>query len=203
MTLQKTRKTDKICFVEKDDRTERDIMVIEYKAAHKLTPQLLSQGLQLMNLAEVINRATISTDQQKRDEEFAQQAMASVITQTFDYMVDKGVCYGYITGGQAYVFHYFHQDDPNTLYYHSAVLSTPPSAEAFPYPEAVNRCSEAWAVGCELVQQGLAARGCELVQWGLAARGRTRSVGHFCSVSACCTLEYQDILQLYVSMYDI
>ncbi|KAI9778922.1 MAG: hypothetical protein M1816_003804 [Peltula sp. TS41687] len=48
---------------------------------------------------------------------FAEEAVATVITQTFDYLIDQGVSYGYATGGKGFIFLFFHPNDPQTLFY--------------------------------------------------------------------------------------
>ena len=42
--------------------------------------------------------------------------MAAVITQLFSYMIDKGIRYGYICTGEAFVFIYI-PDDPTVVFY--------------------------------------------------------------------------------------
>ena len=47
--------------------------------------------------------------------------MAAVVTQTFSYMIESGLQYGYIHTGEAFVFLHVKHDDPTTVYYHLSV----------------------------------------------------------------------------------
>lgn len=47
---------------------------------------------------------------------------AAVVTQLFSYMIGKGIQYGYVCTGEAFVFLYV-PDDPATVYFSVCVLS--------------------------------------------------------------------------------
>ncbi|KAI9783450.1 MAG: hypothetical protein M1816_001374 [Peltula sp. TS41687] len=114
------RALDEICTLEVDGKT-RNLFAVEYKAADILTPYLLSQGLRDLELVSIINRIKASTDTEGKTRELAEEEVAKIVTQVYDYMIDKGVTYGYATGGQAFLFLFFDPADVHTLYYECVV----------------------------------------------------------------------------------
>lgn len=40
----------------------------------------------------------------KRAKEKAEEAIAIVVTQTYDYLIDQGLSYGYINGEKTFIF---------------------------------------------------------------------------------------------------
>ncbi|KAK9366884.1 hypothetical protein V1509DRAFT_209364 [Lipomyces kononenkoae] len=99
--------------------------VYEYKAAHKLMVEDLKPALARENLfMEVIQRAhgnKTKTDAVMKERDETDKRIAMTLTQVFDYMVNRGVAYGYITAGRALVFLHIKQRDLRTLYYHLSV----------------------------------------------------------------------------------
>lgn len=85
----------------------------EYKPPHKLTLNEIVTGLvsEIQPDRDVINREgegfTFS----------ARRLTTAVVTQLFSYMVGKGIRYGYITQGEAYIFLHIPDDDPTCVYY--------------------------------------------------------------------------------------
>lgn len=51
-----------------------------------------------------------STDSGSRRKEIAE-----VVTQTYDYMIAQGLCYGYANGGKTFLFQFIDPNDPETL----------------------------------------------------------------------------------------
>ncbi|ODH13602.1 hypothetical protein ACO22_07088, partial [Paracoccidioides brasiliensis] len=81
-------------------------ITIEYKAPHKLMQADMATGL-----AKEIHPAQDVIGQDSDDVEFCcRQLVATVTTQLFSYMVQKGVCYGYICTGEAFIFVYIPDD---------------------------------------------------------------------------------------------
>ena len=113
------RRFDKVCSVT-EATGERPVLVVEYKAAHKLSPALFHDlhPAQSFELDEIIHRHKIAVQEDKRRREIVEEIMAVIITQTFDYMVDQGVSYGYVTGGHAFVFLQYDPSHAETVYYH-------------------------------------------------------------------------------------
>ncbi|KAF4121495.1 hypothetical protein GMORB2_1902 [Geosmithia morbida] len=111
-------RTDQICVFR--NSTQRDIAyVIEYKAPHKLHTSHLEQGLRRMDIFdEVVNRITIPTADKFKH--YAEILSAAAITQTYHYMLEAGLEYGYLTNGDAIVFLKINWADPAILYYHLA-----------------------------------------------------------------------------------
>ncbi|KAJ8065265.1 hypothetical protein OCU04_005964 [Sclerotinia nivalis] len=115
---------------ENDDGTLRKLaFVVEYKAPHKLSLSSLHFGLREIDIKSIINNPSVPTAKVKdeNDQEIdnpehfkyhADRLGASVIAQTFSYMIQGGVQYGYITTGEAFVFLHIQLDDPGTVYYH-------------------------------------------------------------------------------------
>lgn len=112
---------DQICAVQYDANGRTKVAyVMEYKPPHKLTLQHFRLGLHPMDIyKDVVNRATIPTSDEveARLEYHADKLVAAVIAQTFDYMVETGLSYSFITTGEAIVFLKLDWTDPTTLYY--------------------------------------------------------------------------------------
>lgn len=97
------------------------LFIIEYKAPHKLTKEMLRAGLRAMNVPkEVIYRPTIPTDPHEKFNYNAEKVVAAAATQTYSYMLQSGAEYSCIMTGEAIVFFWIKADDSNTLYYHLA-----------------------------------------------------------------------------------
>lgn len=109
----KGNRADQFCIYRMSDGGEAmPKLAIEYKAPHKLSVDDVVTGLSSPILPE---RDVINQD----GEGFAYHARrlaAAVVTQLFSYMVGKGLQYGYVCTGQAFVFLHI-SDDPSTVYY--------------------------------------------------------------------------------------
>ena len=66
-------------------------------------------------------QATNATEKDVRKKQVMEDVIAIVITQTFDYMVANGLSYGYVTGGNAYIFLFTHHY-PEVLFYEKVIL---------------------------------------------------------------------------------
>ncbi|KAI9777152.1 MAG: hypothetical protein M1816_004909 [Peltula sp. TS41687] len=96
------RALDSICTLTVDEQ-EGNLFAIEYKAADILTPFLLSRGLRDMDLTSIIYRNKTSTVEEVKIRERAEEEVARIVTQAYDYMIERGVTYGYATGGEAFI----------------------------------------------------------------------------------------------------
>lgn len=99
-TSPSRRRYDKVCSVIATEGT-RLVLVVKYKAAHKPSSALLldfEPGLSF-ELDEIIDRHKMAAQENERRREIAEEVMAVIITQTFDYTIDQGMSYGYVTGG--------------------------------------------------------------------------------------------------------
>lgn len=95
------------------------LFIIEYKAPHKLTKEILRVGLRAMDLpTKVIHRATIPADLHERFSYNADRLVAAATTQVCSYMLESGVEYSCVMTGEAMVFLWIGENDSNTLYYH-------------------------------------------------------------------------------------
>ncbi|KAI0111479.1 hypothetical protein F4814DRAFT_356430 [Daldinia grandis] len=99
--------------------------VYDYKAAHKfrvedLKPALVKEKL-FMEVIRRVKENKTKTDPELNGRDQADKQVAMALTQVFDYMVQRGVAYGYVTAGKALVFLHIGQDDLRTLYYHLCV----------------------------------------------------------------------------------
>lgn len=76
-----------------------------------------------MNLyQEVVRQYKIPTDPKMKQQYDADRRVASVVTQTFHYMILCGLEYSYISIGKAFAFLWIKEkDDPTTVYYHLVV----------------------------------------------------------------------------------
>jgi len=89
--------------------------IIEYKAPHKLSLGYIYEGLNNMELKEVVRRTETDSPQ-----DHYRRLIAAIITQAFSYMVQAGLEYGYICTGEAFIFLRV-PDDPRTVYYFLSV----------------------------------------------------------------------------------
>ncbi|EFW99088.1 hypothetical protein CMQ_5509 [Grosmannia clavigera kw1407] len=113
-------RTDQIC-VYRNSRQKDIAYVIEYKAPHKLHTAHLEQGLRPMNIfEEVVNKQTIPTTEPDKFKHYAELLSAAAIAQTYHYMLEAGLEYGYLTNGDAIVFLEIDWADPKMLRYHLA-----------------------------------------------------------------------------------
>ncbi|KAK3933956.1 hypothetical protein QBC46DRAFT_400895 [Diplogelasinospora grovesii] len=112
---------DRRC-IREDLNGDRTIaFVFEYKAAHKIQVEDLRQSLGKEDLfTEVIRRVAStksSNDPDQNMQEKTDRLAAMFLTQMFDYMIQLGLEYGYLTAGKYFVFLHIKGDDLRTLYY--------------------------------------------------------------------------------------
>ena len=128
-----------MCVYKKEGDQNELLFIIEYKAPHKLTKEILRVGLREMDLSmEVINRPTIPTNPQKKFAYNADRLVAAAMTQTYSYMLHSGVEYGCVITGEAMAFLWIKEDDSKSLYYHLAEPNEEVSHNAeseFPFPQ--------------------------------------------------------------------
>ncbi|KAM4067556.1 serine threonine protein kinase [Hirsutella rhossiliensis] len=90
----------KFCIYRTSDGQNIPALAIEYKAPHKLSVDEVVTGLESEIRPE---RDVINQDGQGFA--FTAKALAAaVVTQLFSYMIGKGIQYGYVCTGQAFVF---------------------------------------------------------------------------------------------------
>ncbi|KAK0506896.1 hypothetical protein JMJ35_010596 [Cladonia borealis] len=96
---------NQICVLKNENKIEELLFIIEYKAPHKISKEILRTGLRAMDvLNEVVNRSTFPTDPVKKFEYNADKLVAAVVTQTYLYMLKSGSEYSCIIIGEAIVF---------------------------------------------------------------------------------------------------
>ncbi|ATY66815.1 ATP dependent RNA helicase (Dhh1) [Cordyceps militaris] len=116
-----TPRTDQICVFRNLAPQEDIALIIEYKAPHKLYTAHLEQGLRQMDIfEEVANTMTIPTAEPERFKHYAELLSAAAVTQTYHYMLEAGLEYGYLTNGDAIVFLNIDWTNPTVLRYHLA-----------------------------------------------------------------------------------
>ncbi|KAK1722923.1 uncharacterized protein BDZ83DRAFT_409229 [Colletotrichum acutatum] len=111
-TRGKGNRADQFCIYRTSDGRNIPAVAIEYKAPHKLRRDEVVTGLESETRPErdVIN---------KNGEGFAfasRSLVAAVVTQLFSYMIGKGIQYGYVCTGEAFVFLHI-LNDPTIVYY--------------------------------------------------------------------------------------
>lgn len=109
--------SDQICVYYRPDGKCALAFVVEYKAPHKISVDAFRWALKKPNLCEEVWKRYKSYSNAK-DQENAEDIAGKVVSQTFNYMIEKRVEYGYITTGEAYIFLRVGAEDPSTLYYH-------------------------------------------------------------------------------------
>ncbi|KAF3482557.1 uncharacterized protein GIQ15_05316 [Arthroderma uncinatum] len=90
--------------------------IIEYKAPHKLTKDIINKGLVDMDVDEVIENFD-EGDPAK----VARWRVAACISQIFSYMIQAGLEYGCVCTGETLIFLHVNPDDPTTVYYYLSV----------------------------------------------------------------------------------
>ncbi|OPB38374.1 hypothetical protein A0O28_0014790 [Trichoderma guizhouense] len=106
----KGNRADEFLVFKTSDGTKTPVAAIEYKLPYKLSIDQLVTGLSSEIWPE---RDIINTD----GDDFvsaSRRLAAAVITQLFSYMIGKGLQYGYVCTGQAYVFLHI-PDDPSVV----------------------------------------------------------------------------------------
>ena len=113
---------DAFCVYRRDDQKQVPLIAVELKPPHKLPIPILETGLRDMKpMEDVVNRATEPLKKEDPAGYFefrADRLVAAAIVQTFSYMIEHGLEYGYLGTGEAYVFLRVREDDPGTVYYH-------------------------------------------------------------------------------------
>ncbi|KAL9043630.1 MAG: hypothetical protein Q9214_003190 [Letrouitia sp. 1 TL-2023] len=114
-------KADQICvYKNADDRNEL-LLVIEYKAPHKLTLGILDRGLEgEIDVLKIRDEPRVYTGEEGLLHN-ARKLVAAAATQTYSYMLESGAEYSCIVTGEAMVFLWLKGDDTNTLRYHLAI----------------------------------------------------------------------------------
>ncbi|ESZ89591.1 metalloprotease m41 ftsh [Sclerotinia borealis F-4128] len=107
---------DQFCIYNRADGKRAPVVLIEYKAPHKLPLADIVTGLK-----GVIQPATEIINKESDDCDFMSKTLiAAVITQLYPSMIGKGVQRGYIFTGQAIIFLNI-QDNPTTVLYHLSI----------------------------------------------------------------------------------
>ncbi|KAE9565880.1 hypothetical protein CGMCC3_g17941 [Colletotrichum fructicola] len=112
----KGNRADQFCIYRTSDGRNIPALAIEYKAPHKLGRNEVVTGLasEIQPERDVIN-------QNGEGFAFASKVLtAAVVTQLYSYMIGKGIQYGYVCTGEAFVFLHI-PDDPATVYYHVCI----------------------------------------------------------------------------------
>ncbi|PGH03013.1 hypothetical protein GX51_04331 [Blastomyces parvus] len=114
---------DRICVYRDVEDKNSLSYLIEYKPPHKLRGTDIEKGLRPMDLErEVVHEYRIPKDLEKRKQHDADRKVASVVTQTFDYMIHSGLEYSYLSTGKAFIFLKVEEADPTTVFYHRIML---------------------------------------------------------------------------------
>lgn len=116
------RDYNKLCCITTSQGTRRDLFVIDYQAASKLTPGVVKEGLHDMELETIKERIRVPKENTKSEGDIAEEIIAAAVTQTFDHMVDQGLSYGYLNGGNTFIFLFISPGKPQTLYYEKVIL---------------------------------------------------------------------------------
>jgi hypothetical protein len=109
----KGNRADQFRIYRTSDEQSIPAIAIKYKPPHKLRFEELTTGLvsEIQPDRDVIN-------QEGHEFKFAASRLATaVVTQLFSNMIGKGIRFGYVDTGEAYVFLYI-SDDPSCVYYY-------------------------------------------------------------------------------------
>lgn len=161
----KGNRADQFCIYRTRDGQNFPVLAIEYKTPHKLTVDEIVAGLKSEIQPE---RDVINKDGQGFDFT-ARRLAAAIITQLFSYLIGKGIQYGYVCTGEAFIFLYIPYD-PSTVYFSICVpnqdvmdddetklsngrrsgfrLHSPGSPRRTTAPEMARKGREAWYLAC-------------------------------------------------------
>lgn len=76
-----------LCYITTGKGPRRDLFVTEYKAADKLTPNVVLEGLHDMEIDAIIQRIMVSTEEGERREEMRLPHLPSFPTKSFDSLL--------------------------------------------------------------------------------------------------------------------
>ncbi|KAH8907562.1 hypothetical protein BR93DRAFT_878021 [Coniochaeta sp. PMI_546] len=114
----KGNRADQFCAYRTSDGQSVPVLAIKHKAPHKLSVDELVTGLE----SEIQPERDIINKDGQGFAFTAKRLAAAVVTQLFSYMVGKGIQYGYICTGEAFVFLHV-PDDPANVYFSICVPS--------------------------------------------------------------------------------
>ena len=114
---------DQLCVYKNELDRIKLLLIIEYKAPHKLKCEFLRAALGDMSEIDVENvrdESIISGDDREQYSQNSRRLVAAVATHVYHYMTESGCPYGCIVTGEAMVFLWIKEDEATTLYYHLA-----------------------------------------------------------------------------------
>lgn len=122
---EQKRLYNKVCYsIVRKDRYW-DILVIEYKSADKLTPAPILERLHDMDIDAIIYWIKIPKNKAKKQREIAKEAIAIVVIQIYNYIIEQGLSYSYINRGKSFLFLFVYLEELETLYYEKFILEDP------------------------------------------------------------------------------
>ncbi|PYI30276.1 hypothetical protein BP00DRAFT_437024 [Aspergillus indologenus CBS 114.80] len=96
-------------------------ILLDIKAARKLSDTMLRSGLQPMNmLQEIVRSVTIPVDPDEKLQYNAKLLSCAALTQIFDYMIRGSLPLGILSNGGTEVMLWIDEEDPTTLHYYVA-----------------------------------------------------------------------------------
>ncbi|KAK2468737.1 hypothetical protein H9L39_19664 [Fusarium oxysporum f. sp. albedinis] len=108
----KGNRADQFCIYRASGDRNIPALAIEYKAPHKLTRNEIVTGL----VSEIRPDRDVINQEGEGYIFAARRLTTAVVTQLFSYMIGKGIQFGYVCTGEAYVFLRI-PDDPSRVYY--------------------------------------------------------------------------------------
>ena len=120
--------------------------VYEYKAAHKVAFKnlklVLANDKLFVEAAQRTRDQAISTDAAQKDQNKSATLTAKAMTQVFDYMIRRGLQFGYVSSGKAVIFLHVKPDKLRTLYYYPCVQDELPVDENGNFEESQTTVSQ-------------------------------------------------------------
>lgn len=145
---------DRWCLREDEERVRQTLFVAEYTTTYNITPEMLhlaldGQTLDANMLPDAIRSLTCKTRDAKQSaslsaKERARNQVAQALTQVYDYMIEYGLAYSYISTGEAIILlHIDYEQDVTVLNYH---LSIPRETLQLPLDAGARRPEDATTV---------------------------------------------------------
>ena len=86
-----TKIADKILVYKVEGNIKRLVLIVEYKPPHKLSIEMLKDGLKYLDLPDLIHRVKSSNDKAINSVEKSEDVVAIMITQIYSYMINSGI----------------------------------------------------------------------------------------------------------------
>lgn len=111
-------RADQFCVYNRGPETNVPAFIVEYKAPHKVSLVRIRAGLREMDVS-LVERYKGTKNVKKA----CSYLIAAIISQTYHYMIQAGLEYGYVCTGEAFIFLRIPSSEPTTVLYFLSIPS--------------------------------------------------------------------------------